>query len=177
MTDKEILELVSDSGFTKVALIDTADIVFYAPYRKACEANYCGNYNCSHSCPPQCGSPEEMEAKVMSHKKALVMQLVAEFKDSGDYMASRDAHSKLAVKLIEKLNANGVTGGLRVGSSGCDLCEECAFKCGKPCIYPDKMYSCLSAYCIDVQKLAEKCGMSFGWSKDEISFYGMYVFG
>lgn len=176
MTDKEILELTVDSGFTQVSLIDTADIVFHAPFRKACEANYCGNYNSSHSCPPQCGSPEEMEAKVMAHKKALVFQLLADMSDSEDYLAARKISSQLAVKLINKLNENGIFGGLRVGSSGCDLCEECSFKHGKPCLYPDKMFSCLSAYCIDVQKLAEKCGMSFGWSKDKIGFYGMYVF-
>ena len=176
MTDKEILTLSEESGFTKVSLIDTSDIVFNSAFRKACEANYCGNYDTCHSCPPHCGSPEEMEARVMAHKKALVFQLIMDISSGKDYASARKLHSELAVQLIEKLNANGICGGLRIGSSGCDVCERCSFSDGKPCIFPEKMFSCLSAYCIDVQKLAEKCGMSFGWEKDEIGFYGMYIF-
>ena len=80
-------------------------------------------------------------------------------------------------KLLDKLSENGVCGGLRVGASCCDCCAVCAKRTGEPCRFPEKAFSCMSAYCIDCEKLAAKCDMSFGWSKTEVSFYGMYIFG
>ena len=177
MTEKEILELASGAGFDKVALIDTADIVFNFEYRKACEANVCGNFNACYSCPPDCGSCGDMKDKVLAHKKALVFQKTSDLTVKGvNAKAAKKEHSDMSAQLIEKLNANGVNGGIRVGASCCDCCAVCAKRTGEPCRFPEKAFSCMSAYCIDCEKLAEKCGMSFGWNKTEVSFYGMYIF-
>lgn len=177
MTDKEILELAGTFGFDKLALIDTAEIDFNEAFRKACEENLCGNFGGCYSCPPDCGTFEEMKSKVLAHKKALVFQKVSDLTVKGvNAKAAKKEHSQMSLALIEKLNENGVNGGLRVGASCCDCCAVCAKRTGEPCRFPEKAFSCMSAYCIDCQKLAEKCGMSFGWSKTEVSFYGMYIF-
>ena len=46
----------------------------------------------------------------------------------------------------------------------------------EPCVFPDLMYSCMSAYCIFVKKLADTCGMEYTPGDGLIAFFGMYVF-
>ena len=46
----------------------------------------------------------------------------------------------------------------------------------KPCRYPDLYYSCMSAYCIFVRRLAEQCGMEYDCGPGLLAFFGMYVF-
>lgn len=66
--------------------------------------------------------------------------------------------------------------GFPVGASGCALCETCAIVEKKPCRYPDLYYSCMSAYCIFVRRLAEQCGMEYDCGPGLLAFFGMYVF-
>ena len=66
--------------------------------------------------------------------------------------------------------------GFPVGASGCALCETCAIVEKKPCRYPDLYYSCMSAYCIFVRRLAEQCSMEYDCGPGLLAFFGMYVF-
>ena len=47
---------------------------------------------------------------------------------------------------------------------------------GKPCRFPEFRYSCMSAYCIYVKKLAEACGMVYDYKDGILPYFGMYVF-
>lgn len=71
---KEALTL----GFDNAAVIDVKDLVFVLEYRQFCEENLCGNFNVLSSCPPACGTPEEMHRKALNYKKALILQTVLE---------------------------------------------------------------------------------------------------
>lgn len=76
MDNEAIIKIAIDKGFEDAAIIDTADIVFDASFRPYCEENLCGWYGANYSCPPDCGTPQEMEQKVKSHKYALVLRTV-----------------------------------------------------------------------------------------------------
>lgn len=39
--------------------------------------------------------------------------------------------------------------------------------------YPDRRISCMSAYCIDVAKLAQLCELEFAWSQEKLYLFGM----
>ena len=177
MTYDEMLDYAIDCGFERAAIIETSEIVFDPSFRKFCEQNTCGNYNANYSCPPVCGTPEEMKAKVLAHSKALVYQ--STFRDmSGSEMGMRIAkmkHGKMAVDLVRRMVAEDHVG-FQIGANACDVCPSCVKEEGGSCKYPDRRFSCLSAYCIDCAKLAATCGMPFYFCDDEVSFYGLYVF-
>ena len=78
MTEKEMIQAAVDEGFAGVAVIDTERIVFDAMFRPFCEENLCGQYGVNHSCPPSCGTPEEMKQRILSRKRALVLQTIFE---------------------------------------------------------------------------------------------------
>lgn len=178
MTNEQMLSLAYDEGFAAAAVIDTAEIVFDPAFRPYCEENLCGQYGVNYACPPDCGSPEQMKQKVLAHNKALVLQTiwqVADYSDTPAIKQGKAAHNASAIRLMKQLRTQGC-GGFLVGASGCTLCSPCAKKQGEPCRFPELQYSCMSAYCIFVRKLADACGMEYDCGDGLIAFFGMYVF-
>lgn len=178
MTEETMIQYAVDEGFATAAVIDTSEITFDPSFRPFCEENLCGKYGVNYSCPPDCGSPEEMKQRILAHKKALVLQTIWEIADYSDAPAIKEAksiHNTAAIRLMKRLRAEGCDG-FMVGASGCSLCNPCAITKGEPCRFPDLRYSCMSAYCIFVKKLADKCGMEYDCGPGLLAFFGMYVF-
>lgn len=177
MTNEEMIQYAVEEGFAAAAIVDTSEIVFDPSFRLYCEENLCGQYNANYSCPPTCGAPEEMKQRVLSHKKALVLQTIWEISDYSDSSAikqAKNAHDTAEIQLLKRLRNEGCDG-LIVGAGGCALCSPCAFAKGEPCRFPEYKFSCMSAYCIFVKKLADKCGMHYDCGKGLLAFFGMLI--
>lgn len=178
MTHEQMVEYALEEGFAAAAVIDTSQIVFDPSFRPYCEENLCGQYAANYSCPPECGSPEEMKQKILAHKKALVLQTVWDIPDYSDMPAikqAKRAHNDSSIQLTKRFRGEGCDG-FMVGSGGCSLCTPCAITKGEPCRFPDLKYSCMSAYCIFVKKLADCCAMDYNCDAGLLAFFGMYVF-
>lgn len=178
MTEREMITLAEQEGFAAAAVVNTDEIVFDPMFRPFCAENLCGQYGANYSCPPDCGTPEEMKQRILAHKRGLVLQTIWEISDYTDKQAikhAKSSHNSAAIRLMKQFRQDGKEGFL-VGASGCALCSPCALKEGKPCAFPDLRYSCMSAYCIFVRKLAERCGMEYDCGEGLLAFFGMYVF-
>lgn len=178
MTEKEMISMAETQGFAQAAIIPTDKIVFDPSFRPYCEENLCGQYGANYSCPPDCGSPEEMKQRVLSHKRALVLESIWQVEDYSDGAAIKNAkkgHNTAELRVVQKMRQEGYQG-LIVGSSGCALCSPCAQTQGLPCNFPELKYSCMSAYCVFVRKLAEECGMEYDCGPGLLGLFGMYVF-
>lgn len=177
MTDEELIQYAVAEGFAAAAVVDTKQIPFDPSFRPYCAENQCGQYGVNYACPPDCGSPEQMRLRVTAHKRALVLQTIWEISDYTDKQAIKQAkgsHNAAAIRLAKKLRAEGC-GGFLVGASGCALCSPCAKVAGEPCRFPELQYSCMSAYCIFVRKLTERCGIEYDCGPGLLAFFGMYV--
>ena len=122
--------------------------------------------------------PDEMRARIQAHRHALVLQTIweiADYSDSKAIKAAKKEHNAATLRLLGRLRRADVPG-FPVGASGCALCETCAIVEHEPCRYPDLYYSCMSAYCIFVRRLAEQCGMEYDCGPGLLAFFGMYVF-
>ena len=178
MNEKEMIECALEEGFASAAIVDTTDIIFDPIFRPYCVENLCGQYGVNYSCPPDCGSPEEMKQKIQAHKKAIVLQTiwsVGETPDANIYKMTKKEHNAAELRFVKRVREQGHKG-IIVGSSGCALCSPCAITANEPCRFPDLKYSCMSAYCIYVRKLAERCGMVYDCGKGQVAFFGMYTF-
>ena len=176
MTKEDMMKLAVDLGFSDAVLVDTKEIPFNPAYRICCEDNSCGKYGVNWSCPPDCGSTDAMKARIQEKPRALLLQSTwdIEFDDGPAIKHCKGAHNRMTRELIAQLA--GETAGFMVGASGCSLCEVCSLVEGMPCRMPEKMASCMSAYCIDVQNLAEGNGMEYDSGPGLVNFFGMYVF-
>ena len=178
MTEQDMIELALAENFAGAVMVDTKDIVFDPIFRPCCEENLCGQYGVNYTCPPDCGSPEEMRQRLLSKKRALVLQTIWEIADYGDNKAIKEAkgaHNAATIRLAKRLRQEGCEGFL-VGASGCALCEPCELVAHRPCRLPEFQYSCMSAYCVFVRKLAERCGMEYDCGSGLLAFFGMYVY-
>lgn len=178
MTEEIIIQYALEEGFLSAAIIDTSEITFDPSFRPYCEENLCGQYGVNYTCPPTCGTPEEMKQRILKHKKALVLQTIWEISDYTDKDAikyAKNEHNAASIRLVKRLRAEQCDG-LIVGASGCALCSPCAITENKPCRFPDFAFSCMSAYCIFVRLLAEKCNMNYACENGLLPFFGMYVF-
>ena len=178
MTHEEIVAWAVEEGFSAAAVVDTDQIVFDPSFRPYCAENLCGQYGANYSCPPDCGSPEEMKQRVLSYKNALVLQSIWQVESYSDAAAIKKAkkdHNAAELRLVKRLREAGI-GGLIVGASGCALCSPCAQTLGQLCNFPDLKYSCMSAYCIFVKKLADTCQLEYTPGEGLLGLFGMYVF-
>lgn len=177
MDQTALIDLAVEEGFAAAAVIDTQQIPFDPMFRPFCAENLCGQYGVNHSCPPDCGTPEQMKARLLAKKQALVLQTIWQIEDLTDLAAIKEAkagHNAAELRLVKRLRQQGINGVI-VGASGCALCKPCRKAQGQPCVFPDLQYSCMSAYCIFVKKLADRCGMEYDCGQGLLSFFGLYA--
>ena len=151
MTTEKLIHLAIETGFANAALIETKDLIFLPSFRPLCAENLCGKYGVNYACPPDCGTVEEMKARVLKWTHAIVLQTLWDIDDPMDAGQTRPA-------------------------KGCNLCDSCAITEGKPCRFPQQMFSCMSAYCIFVKDLADKCHMEYDCGPNITTFFSMYCF-
>lgn len=175
--EEELLRMAKDTGFHNCRILPAEEVRFDHSLRKYCEINYCGNYGNNYSCPPECGTPQEMEEKARKYRWVLVLQTVTPVKDLTDDAETRvikHRHNQMTWELADKLSQ--FQGEFLPAMAGpCQICKDCGKKEGKPCCFPERMASCLSAYCIHVADLAEKCEMPY-WGQQEAAFFSLLFF-
>ena len=177
MTDMELIKLAEDAGFL-AAMLPAKEIPVDGSFRKFCEDNLCGKYNANYSCPPGCGMVEEVCERLFAQDKALVVEMIWDvngFDDKEFIFSSRNKLNRTVLQLMDQLRKAGMDG-FCLGYGGCPLCNPCKQTSGESCPFPEKKISCMSAYCIDVGKLAGKCGLEFAWVPEKLFLFGMIIF-
>ncbi len=172
--EKEALRL----GSYKAKVVSVADIKFDINLRKACEANYCGNYGRNYACPPFIGSSEELIERAKKYAFGLVFQTVTEIEDSYDFegmMEAADHHQKLADQL-EKVVEKEYPNYLLLTAGACNRCAKCGQLTGEACRMPEKMVSSVEAYCMDCAQLASISDMNYMNGADTVTYFGLILF-
>ena len=126
MQDNEIIKLAESDCFS-AAFIDTDKIIQDPSFRKFCEENLCGKYNANYACPPDCGTVEEVQARLASGKRALVLQTIwdiGSYENKQAVLDSKKAHNAAILRFTEALRQKGHKG-FCLGYGGCPLCDPC----------------------------------------------------
>ena len=177
MTDMDLMKLAEEKGF-RAAVISAKDIPVDGSFRKFCEDNLCGKYNANYSCPPECGTVEDVRNRLLSAEKALVLQTIHEigsYENKEAILKSKKNLNLAILHMTDDLRKAGMDC-FCLGYGGCPLCDPCKQVEGKTCAFPEKKISCMSAYCIDVGKLANRCSLEFAWVPEKLFLFGMVVF-
>ena len=175
--DKKLLNLAKEEGFY-AAIIPAADVPIDPKFRDFCEQNLCGQYGANYSCPPDCGSVADLHQTILAQEKALVITTIWDiesFENKAAIQHAKRTHNAAVLRLMEKVKATGCQG-FCTGYNGCPLCDPCKRKENLPCVHPERRISCMSAYCIDVAKLADRCGLEFGWITGKLFLFGMIAY-
>lgn len=174
----DLISMASEQGFSAAALMEVDQVPLNGDFRQFCEQNACGYYNANYSCPPTCGTFEQMRDRLHAYKNALFLQsrwYLPDLSDKKSVTAVRKTHNEHMMVMAGVLNALGIST-LICGSSSCLLCEQCADLSGEPCRNPNLAYSCLSAYCVDVFELCKTLGWDASYKDGYLTFYGILAF-
>ena len=178
-TAEKLLTAAFEAGFA-ASLIPVDQMVFVPEYRQYCEENLCGNYNKNYACPPYCGTPQEMEARTKDYSYAMVLQSRAAVVNAMDPVETaplKKMHNQKTRELLRKCRKEILKGDyLAILAGPCNLCSSCRVLEQLPCPMEKERYSCLSAYCIDVARLADTAGLELSWSADQASFFSIVLF-
>lgn len=156
----DLIKEALSMGFADAAIMDTKDLVFVPEYRQFCEDNLCGNYNLVPACPPACGTVEEMQAKALKYEKALVLQTVLKdpIMDPVLFKQAKHAQNILTEQLARQMQEAGKED-ILIMSAG-----------------PYKNCSCMSAYSVDAQKMADAVGMVCWADDSDVRFFTQILF-
>ena len=146
----DYIKLARAVGFAEAGIMKVDDLVIRPEFRKLCEENTCGNYNVAEGCPPLCGELEDMLARMNRYEHALILKTKTPcnpYYDRKEQNEIQARQNKLTLVLHDLIKQDGVEDML-VMTAG-----------------PYGHFSCLSAYCIHAQKMADHVGMTC-WKKD-----------
>lgn len=148
---KDLVERAKSIGFSNAAVMPVSKLVIVPEYRRFCEQNLCGCYDHLPVCPPTCGTVAEMTDAMSVFDKALILQTEV---DPCDAPAAKRAHNMLTEQLVPY-----VPGKILVMGAG-----------------PWKTWSCMSAYCVDAQNMANQVNMRC-WADDGLwRFFSLILF-
>ena len=156
----DLIKEALSMGFADAAIMDTKNLVFVPEYRQFCEDNLCGNYNLVPACPPACGTVEEMQAKALKYEKALVLQTVLKdpIMDPVLFKQAKHAQNILTEQLARQMQEAGKED-ILIMSAG-----------------PYKNCSCMSAYSVDAQKMADAVSMVCWADDSDVRFFTQILF-
>ena len=152
--------LAKEAGFTDAALMPVRELVVVPEYRAFCEENLCGNYGVLPACPPMSGTVEEMTAAMRRYQTALILmnEITADYHDTAAQKAAKIHQNLLTEQFMARMQADGLHDLLRMGAG------------------PWKHASCLSAYCVDAQKMADAVHMKC-WANDgKVRYFSLILF-
>jgi predicted metal-binding protein len=155
------------------AVIPTSALNFTEALFKSCEANICGNYNRSWSCPPASGSMEDQKRRICAYQKALVFTTKYELEDSFDYEGmgrAKEIHDGATRRLHDLFGkANPV-----YGAGCCGICKSCAYP--EPCRFPGKLYFSIESAGINVTDLSRSAGIRYNNGPNTVTYFSMVLF-
>lgn len=173
---REALEM----GAANAAIANVSDIMFCEDLRNMCSQNLCGKYNTNWMCPPAVGSFSDMREKVLKFKHGLLFQTIYQLEDSFDFEGMMEAklkHEKVFRKIYDKIErSNEYSEILALNAGACEICEECSYKAGEKCRFPEKAVPSVESCGINVTELVTCNGIPYNNGVNTVSYVGMILF-
>lgn len=171
MTMNEILALCEEIGFSHAGELNCAELRFLPEVRDMCAAGRCQMYGKSWSCPPHCGSLEEISAKAAKYSRGVLVQCTGQMEDDFDFECMMDTEAELKEKFklflarIRECYPNCYP----MAAGTCNVCKECTCP-DEPCRFPDKAIPSMEASGLVVSDICEKSGLPYYYGPQTITY-------
>lgn len=171
MEREALLALCEKCGFEHFGGLEIATLEFLPAVRDMCAADKCRSYGRSWSCPPACGSLEELERRCRTFTSGVLVQSVGQREDEWDFQAiirTEKEHKKRFAALTKELCDLGGRF-MAMGAGCCTLCEKCTYP-DAPCRFPERVFPSMEACGLLVSQVCKDNGMEYYYGKNSISF-------
>lgn len=170
MTNEELLALASDCGFDHVGLLCVEKLVLDPKVRDMCAADKCRSYGKSWSCPPACGSLEEIGRAIAPYRRGLLLQCTGQMEDDFDFEVTQETEERLKAafdRCVDTLRPH-FPNCYPMSAGTCTRCRPCAYP--GPCRFPEQLYPSMEACGLFVSKVCEDSGMRYYYGPRTITF-------
>lgn len=176
MTREEAFRLAENKGFSHWGYFDASGLRIMDEVRDMCASDKCRMYGRNWSCPPACGSLDDVRDKADSYSWGILLQTTGHMEDSFDYEAMRETeerHKRMLSGLCDSISAD--TEYLALGSGACTLCTECTYP-ESPCRHPDRMISSMESYGLMVSDVCAIAGLPYRYDELSVTYTGCVLF-
>ena len=171
MTDQELLNLAAECGFDHVNMLNVGALVFQAEVRDMCAADKCRSYGRCWTCPPHCGTLEEITEKARKYSRGVLVQCTGQMEDDYDFetiMDTEKAQKKCFMELVKTLRQQ-YPNCLPMSAGACSICPTCTCP-DQPCRCPELAIPSMEAYGLWVSKVCEDSGAKYFYGPQTITF-------
>ena len=176
MTREKAIELASRSGFSHWGIFAVPALQFRPEVREMCAADKCARYGKTWSCPPACGTLEEVRETAAGFTWGILLQTTAEMEDDFDVEAMMEAEQRQKARIDAFVDALDAPGAYLVMSAGtCTRCDDCTYP-DAPCRFPEKLYVSMEAYGLVVSEVCASAGIPYYYGPRTITYSGCVLF-
>lgn len=174
---EDALRLALECGFTRAGAIAPEHMEFQPAVREMCAADRCREYGRNWSCPPACGTLEELRGRASGFQAGILMQTTGPLEDSFDVESMRalevrhqESFRQLAVRLEE---AHQET--FPMGAGVCRRCEGCTYP-EAPCRFPETCWPSMEACGLLVSRECQRCGLPYYYGPNTMTYVSCILF-
>lgn len=167
---ESVRSLAEQAGFVS-AVFDADILTPDMRVRAMCEENRCARFDRSWSCPPACGTIEQLTHEMSKYKRGIL--LVSVFDTDGDFDLEGIKNGQLAhVKRFDTLVRQTrffFPSCMPMAAGSCTRCHKCTYP-DSPCRFPDRLYPSMEACGLLVSRTCEDCGLKYNNGPSTITF-------
>ena len=175
-TMEQWIQAALESGFSEAASLDVSTLKPMPAVRDMCAADKCKAYGHNWTCPPECGTLEECEARIRRYSRGILLQTVGKLEDDMDgegMIETEKAHKEHFFELEEKLRSH-YPQMLPIGSGACTRCSSCTYP-DAPCRFPDKTFASMEAYGMLVTQVCQDNGLPYYYGPCTIAYTSCFL--
>jgi predicted metal-binding protein len=173
---QDLVEQALTFGFSHAALLDAGTLSLRSEVRDMCANGKCKTYNTRWSCPPACGTLEEIGAKFAGYRTGIIVQTTAELEDEFDFDGMKDAAKLQGDRFLAFRNEllKQWPTLIALGAGGCRRCEKCTWP-DEPCRLPDEMLTSMEASGLLVSDVCAANGIAYYYGPKTLTYTGCYL--
>ena len=171
MTLEELFGWCEEIGFSHYGALNCAELRFLPEVRDMCAAGRCQMYGKSWSCPPHCGTLEEIADKARNYSRGILLQCTGNMEDDFDVECMMDTEADLKEKfkvLVERVRTV-YPNCYPMAAGTCTVCKTCTCP-DAPCRFPEKAIPSMEASGLVVSEICEKSGLPYYYGPLTITY-------
>ena len=171
MLTQQILQIAREEGFSQVGELNVEGLRFLPEVRQMCAADKCNQYGKRWTCPPHCGTLEEISEKARRYSRGILVQSTGQMEDDFDVdcmMETEQLQKKRFHALVKRVRQE-CPDCLPMASGACTVCETCTCP-DAPCRAPDQAIPSMEAYGMVVSEVCQQSGMAYYYGPQTITY-------
>ena len=168
---QQLTQLALEQGFDQVGPLDPSMLEFLPEVRDMCAADRCQSYNKTWTCPPACGTLEEISARAAAYRRGVLLQSTGEMEDDFDVEAMMDTErlQKERFRAFVDRVREEYPNCLPMSSGACSVCPACTYP-DAPCRFPHLAIPSMEAYGLVVSQVCQDSGLPYYYGPRTITY-------